>query len=281
MKKHGFTLVELVVVLAVIAVLTHLAVRELSHLRDAKLSKSADKQLEEIRASVYSRIPGEEATGFLADMGRLPRPADDVRTDRSSRTTVTNSTLSELWLMPSDAKPYAVRQATAENLVPGLSADLVQPTVYVPTGWRGPYLRLPFGKTRLLDPWGNPVEAEDEAGLPRLTITNGFITAVAHYGPRAQANPHAPANGARSISLAPDGGAASRLIVSTTSASDISVAWYGPASGLITGATHVVSAGAPHTFEGLTPGTRILHYNGAAHTIDVKPGDNLISLDLP
>ena len=105
MKKHGFTLVELVVVLAVIAVLTHLAVRELSHLRDAKLSKAADNQLEEIRASVYSRIPGEEATGFLADMGRLPRPADDVRTDRSSRTTVTNSTLSELWLMPSDAKP--------------------------------------------------------------------------------------------------------------------------------------------------------------------------------
>ena len=85
----------------------------------------------------------------------------------------------------------------------------------------------------------------------------------------------------RTLSIQPDGGAASRLIVSTTSASDISVAWYGPASGLITGATHVVSAGAPYTFEGLTPGTRILHYNGAAHTIDVKPGDNLISLDLP
>ena len=274
MKKHGFTLVELVVVLAVIAVLTHLAVRELSHLRDAKLSKAADNQLEEIRASVYSRIPGEEATGFLADMGRLPRPADDVRTDRSSRTTVTNSTLSELWLMPSDAKPYAVRQATAENLVPGL-ASLANDAVYVPTGWRGPYLRLPFGKTRLLDPWGNPVEAEDEAGLPRLTVTNGFITAVAHYGSRAQAS------GVRSIQLAPDGGAASRLIVSTTSASDISVAWYGPAGGLITGETHTVSAAVQYTFEGLTPGTRILHYNGAAHTIDVKPGDNLISLDLP
>jgi len=280
MKKHGFTLVELVVVLAVIAVLTHLAVRELSHLRDAKLSKAADNQLEEIRASVYSRIPGEEATGFLADMGRLPRPADDVRTDRSSRTTVTNSTLSELWLMPSDAKPYAVRQATAENLVPGLSADLVQPTVYVPTGWRGPYLRLPFGKTRLLDPWGNPVEAEDEAGLPRLTITNGFITAVAHYGPRAQANPHAPANGARSISLAPDGGETSRLILTTTSTSG-KVYWYGPASGFITGAVTNISAGQSVEFDGLTPGRRVLYFNNAMRVIDVKPGDNLITLDLP
>ena len=272
MKKHGFTLVELVVVLAVIAVLTHLAVRELSHLRDAKLSKAADKQLEEIRASVYSRIPGDEATGFLADMGRLPRPADDVRTDRSSRTTVTNSTLSELWLMPSDAKPYAVRQATAENLVPGL-ASIANDAVYVPTGWRGPYLRLPFGKTRLLDPWGNPVEAEDEAGLPRLTVTNGFITAVAHYGPRAQAS------GVRSIQLAPDGGEMSRLVITASSAA--TVTWYGPASGLITGAVANVSAGQSAVFDGLTPGRRVLLCNGAVRVIDVKPGDNLITLDLP
>ncbi len=272
MKKHGFTLVELVVVLAVIAVLTHLAVRELSHLRGDKLSKAADHQLEEIRASVYSRIPGEEATGFLADMGRLPRPADDVRADRSSRTTVTNSTLSELWLMPSDAKPYAVRQATAENLVPGL-ASLANDAVYVPTGWRGPYLRLPFGKTRLLDPWGNSVEAEDEAGLPRLTVTNGFVTAVTHYGPRAQAS------GARSILLVPDGGETSRLVVTASSAA--TVTWYGPASGLITGAVANVSAGQSAVFDGLTPGRRVLLCNGALRVIDVKPGDNLITLDLP
>ncbi len=272
MKKHGFTLVELVVVLAVIAVLTHLAVRELSHLRDAKLSKAADKQLEEIRASVYSRVPGEEATGFLADMGRLLRPANDMRTDRTSRTTVTNSTLNELWLMPSDAKPYAVRQATADNLVPGL-ASLANDAVYVPTGWRGPYLRLPFGKTRLLDPWGNPMEAEDEAGLPRLTVTNGFITAVAHYGPRAQAS------GARSIQLAPDGGETSRLVITASSAA--TVTWYGPASGLITGAVANVSAGQSAVFDGLTPGRRVLLCNGAVRVIDVKPGDNLITLDLP
>ena len=259
--KRAFTLIELVVVLAVIAVLTHLAVRELSHLRDAKLTKAADAQLETIRASVYSRTLGEEATGFLADMGRLPRLVDDM-------------TLGELWAMPTNALPYAVRPATAENLVPGLSS-LAKASVYVPTGWRGPYLRLPIGKSRLFDPWGNPVEREDAAGLPRLTISNDFIVAVSHYGPRAQRE------GIRTLSIQPDGGAASRLVVSTTSASDISVSWYGPAGGLITGATHTVSAAVPYTFEGLTPGTRILHYNGAAHTIDVKPGDNLISIDLP
>ena len=269
MKKHGFTLVELVVVLAVIAILTHLAVRELSHLRDAKLTKAADAQLETIRTSVFTpsgkrhiaQVADEEATGFLADMGRLPRLVDDM-------------TLGELWTMPTNALPYAVRPATAENLVPGLSS-LANTSVYVPTGWRGPYLRLPIGKSRLFDPWGNPVEREDAARLPRLTISNDFIVAVSHYGPRAQRE------GIRTLSIQPDGGAASRLIVSTTSASDISVAWYGPAGGLITGATHTVSAAVPYTFEGLPPGTRILHYNGAAHTIDVKPGDNLISIDLP
>ena len=235
--KRAFTLIELVVVLAVIAVLTHLAVRELSHLRDAKLTKAADAQLETIRASVYARNVGEEATNAL---------------------------------------PYAVRPATAENLVPGLSA-LANASVYVPTGWRGPYLRLPFGKSRLMDPWGNPIEREDAAGLPRLTVSNGFVVAVSHYGPQAQAD------GIRTLSILPDpnSGATSRLIVSTTSASDTTVTWYGPASGLVTGATHTVSAAAPYTFEGLTPGSRILHYNGAAHTIDVKPGDNLISIDLP
>ena len=274
MKRGGFTLVELVVVLVVIAVLTHLAVRELSHLRDGKLSKAADRQLEEIRAGVYSRVVGEEATGFLADMGRLPRLADDVRTGRASRITVTNSTLGELWLMPSGAKPYAVRQATAENLVPGLES-LVNASVYVPTGWRGPYLRLPFGKMRLLDPWGNPVEMEDAAGLPRLTVSNGFVTAVSHFGPLSQPS------GERRLSLVPDGGAESRLVVTSASETPLTVTWYGPASGLVTGATAVVSATSPAVFAGLTPGRRILHYNGAAHTIDVKPGDNLISLDLP
>jgi prepilin-type N-terminal cleavage/methylation domain-containing protein len=274
MKRNGFTLVELVVVLAVIAVLTHLAMRELSHLRDAKLVQAADRQLEEIRDAVYTRVSGEEATGFLADMGRLPRLADDVRAARPGRMSVTNATLCELWRMPPDAKPYAVRQATAENLVPGL-ASLANDAVYVPTGWRGPYIRLPFGKTRLYDPWGNPIEGEDEAGLSRLSMSNGFVTAVSHFGPRAQAS------GIRSIQLAPNGIATSSLIVSTTSASDTSVTWYGPANGLITGAIHTVSAAVPYTFKGLTPGTRILYYNGAAHTINVKPGDNLISIDQP
>ena len=273
--RRAFTLVEMVTVLAVIAILTHLAVHGLSRVRDGKLAKAADRQLETIRASVYDSRPGEEAVGFLADMGRLPRLAN-------------GSTLGELWEKPAGALPYAVRPATVENLVAGLDA-ISDGSVYVPTGWRGPYLRLPFGKTRLFDPWGNPMELEDDAGLVRLWATNDVVYAVSHYGPRARDyGPRARAKDARTIGLAPEGVAASRLVVSAESADvtfsgDITYTWYGPADGLITGAVKTVRYPAAAVFEGLAPGRRILKdsRSGRARTIDVKPGDNLVSIKLP
>ena len=93
--KKAFTLLEVVVVLALLAALAHLAVRELSHFRDGKLVKSADAQLEEIKKGVYNCDPCREASGFLADMGRMPR--------------LSGGSLAELWALPAGARPYAVR----------------------------------------------------------------------------------------------------------------------------------------------------------------------------
>ncbi len=267
MKRGAFTLVELVVVLAIIAALTHLAVRELAHLRDGRLAAVADRQLGEIRLSVYDKSPDGAARGFLADMGRLPRPVDGA--------------LSELWLMPTGALCYAVRQATEENLVVG-AKHLANGSVHVPTGWRGPYLRLPLGADRLRDPWGNPIEEEDDAGLPRVFATNGFVTAVAHYGPSARAG------GMRGLSILPNGGtASSRLVVSLESAGHVgetvTYTWYGPADGLVTGAVASAVHPAPVVFEGLAPGRRVLveSATGAAHVVDVEPGDNLVVVKVP
>ncbi len=52
---------------------------------------------------------------------------------------------------------------------------------------------------------------------------------------------------------------------------------------MITGAVQKVLYPASAVFEGLTPGRRILKdsRSGLARTIDVKPGDNLISISLP
>ena len=270
MKRGAFTLVELVVVLAVIAVLTHLAVRELAHLRDGRLSDAADRQLEEIKSAVYSVGPDGIARGFLVDMGRLPKAED--------------GTLSELWLMPTGTLRYAVRPATEENLVPeargkGLSKD----SVFVPTGWKGPYLRLPFGVDHLRDPWGNPIEAEDDAGLPRVFTTNGFVTAVAHYGPSARAA------GERRHSFFPEEREpAGRLVVSLESAStgavknNAKITLYSPVNGLISAIeTNITESVA--VFEGVMPGRKVLFdsVTDGAHAVDVAPGDNLIVVKIP
>jgi len=278
-KSHGgFTLVEMVVVLGLLALLTHLAIRELSHLQDGRKTQAADAQLENLQRAVYAGAPHAEATGFLADMGRLPQAVDAVH----ARGSITNATLAELWAPPSAARPYAVRPAALTNLVAGLTTELVDETVLVPTGWRGPYVRLPLGADELLDPWGNPVTTPDMAGQPRLAITNGTILAVSHYGPTATAlHP-------RTVSLVPAGGATSRLILYPVSRGgavygEITYRWWGPAAGLITGAVQRVAFPGTVTFTGLTPGRRVVKdsLSGVTRLIDVQPGDNTLEWSLP
>ena len=260
--KRGFTLVELVLVLLVIALTTHLAVREVSHIRDAKLVKAADRQLDDIRSA---------ALAFLADTGRL--------------VSVTNGTLSELWERPADIPEYRVIPATAANMVAGVDSKLASADVMVPTGWRGPYLRLPFGKTRLMDPWGNAIEKVDAAGLARIGVTNDvYAASVSHYGPKGYSG------SIRTASLLPGRGTGCSLTVWATGpdlSGDVNIAWYGPAEGMITGAVATVSANAQHRFEGLTPGERIVTAAKAGSSarvvriVDLKPGDNIIEVVIP
>ncbi len=271
MKKSGFTLVEMILVLLVIALVAHSVTGELSRIEERKRTLAADRQLETLRSSVWTRDGGSgEAAGFLADMGRMPRAND--------------GTLSELWTLPAAARRFAVLPATAQNLVvpDGEKAELADASVFVPTGWRGPYVRLPLGRSELTDPWGNPVATEDSAGLCRVWVTNGAVAAVSHYGSKAEAR------SMRSLSMEPDGGASSRLVVTAELAAGdgapgtITYKWYGPADGFVTGAVATVAYPAAAVFEGLTPGTRILKdsVSGAARRIDVLPGDNLVHLKL-
>lgn len=260
--RGAFTLVELVLVLLVMALTAHLAVREVSRIRDAKLVTAADRQLEEIR---------EAALAFLSDTGRS--------------VVVTNGTLSELWERPAGMPDYRVVPATAANLVAGADPRLANAGVSVPTGWRGPYLRLPFGKTRLLDSWGNPIETEDAAGFSRIGITNGVYGAsVSHYGPKGQAD------AVRTVPLVPERGGECSLTVWATGpnlSGDVRLAWYGPASGMITGDVATVSANAQHRFEGLVPGERIVTAAKAGASVpvvrlvDLKPGDNVLEVVIP
>ena len=264
--KKAFTLVEMMVVLVVIAAVAHLAVRELGRAMDSRRERAAGRQLEEIRAAVWSIGADGEPRGFLADTGLMPRAAD--------------GTLSELWRRPDAIAAHSLVAATAANLrVPeNEKAALADASVLVPAGWRGPYIDLPFGKTRLRDPWGNPVETPDAAGLSRIWTTNGAAVAVSHYGADALAR------SIRTVSLLPEGECTLAVTAEFPGdfAGEIVYKWYGPCGSSVTGGVAKVAYPAAAVFRNLTPGVKILKdsVSGAARRIVVRPGGNLVHLKL-
>ncbi|MBR4603372.1 MAG: prepilin-type N-terminal cleavage/methylation domain-containing protein [Kiritimatiellae bacterium] len=284
--RRAFTLIEMVAVLAIIAIVSHLAVRSLSRLDSTRRIAAANKMLEDLRLAVYEQsaedgLPG----GFLADMGRLPRPAPL----HSGVSDPTNTTFSELWRMPAGAREYALRQAVVENLSSG-DPSLVASNVYVGTGWRGPYLHLPPGRDNLYDAWGNAMEAEDAAGLERLVATNGYAVAAAHYGPVAQRG----SEGSASVSLLPPGMTASggaRLVVHIA-AQDADgnpcnpplcdYRLYSPSGDGRISVAAVTNATSPVVFERVLPGVHVLWESRttSAHCIVVRPGGSPLNLKL-
>ena len=281
--EKAFTLIELVVVLVVIGVVTHLAVVEFAHVVDGKREAAADAQLENVRDAVFRMTPGGECEGFLADMGRLPRPVELDANGAIAAWAPTNGTLAELWLKPPAAKAYALRQATTNNLCVAEEemASLKDENIWVATGWRGPYLRLPLAKSRLFDPWGNAIEEKDSAGLVRVWATNGAIHAVSHYGAKAQASAR------RDVSLEVQREAC-KVAVYLQYAEGVShideCAWYGPADGMITGKVESVS-GNVVVCDVATPGPKVLSLRrgGArvlARPVDVPPGGKELSIRL-
>ncbi len=278
--KRGFTLVELTVVLVVLAIVTHLAVHELGRVHRAQSARLAERQLREIADAVWRYSPGEEEpSGFVVDMGRLPHSV--ARTNEDLRVTLT---LDELVCRPQDVPPYAVRPAALSNLV--VAADvgvaLADETVMVQCGWRGPYLRLPPGRERLVDPWNNPMETPDAAGLPRLFLAGGAeradppiagveVRGVGHYGADARADdlvqPTDSAMRDGRTDFLPEGGRDNRLALSVlmcdaggpaSVSGDVRCRWYAPCGGAITGGVESVSlaggATAAFAFDGLPPG---------------------------
>ena len=131
--RAGFTLLELAIVLTILGVLTMLATREISQVQDQQRFEASQRGLETIREAVWGS-PDDRApdgtgvrAGFVADVGRLP-----VRID-------------ELWTIPSGAG------IDGFDLRPGGGDGEVR----VPGGWRGPYVRLSWNATNLVDGWGN------------------------------------------------------------------------------------------------------------------------------
>ncbi len=154
--KHlrALTLLELLLVLSILAILTTIVTRTVSGVTDQSRYEATQRTLTHIRAAVLGdsndRQPDGQRiiTGFIADLGRPPQ---------LSLVTNTEGTFiapSEMWQRPPSMLPYALREATSSNVT---APDEVDPEVYVPCGWRGPYLEFPPGESFLRDGWGTPL----------------------------------------------------------------------------------------------------------------------------
>ena len=302
-RAGGFTLIEMVVVLLILSLLTHLAVRELGRGAEAKMRRQADRQLEELQGAVWRMPPGAAPEGFLADMGRLPRAT--ASTNEYGREVLS---LSELWKMPDDARPFALRRAVSSNLVVSASVSdvLADDTVVVPCGWRGPYLHMPFGGDRLLDVWGNPFETLDDAGFARLLAEDGSpvargapVAKARHLGadarPDGDVTPGKDADRDGETRLAPSGGGGALAVTANfmNSAGPAAVSgevrcrWYMPCGGAITGAVESVSLSggtyASFAFEGMSPGTCVVAVDvggepRARRSVVVPPGGTAVDM---
>lgn len=259
--KRAFTLVELVVTMAVLGILTHLAVNSLTQIKSHKLDARAERELANIEQAIM-------VNGFVEDMGRLPRAV--VKSNEFNEVVYT---LEELVALPQGARKFASVRATKENIVAeeSVAAELADDEIFIPSGWRGPYLK---GAARF-DPWGNDWV---------LSVTNGVVTGVGHRGEDGRGT------GAKQIAF--EGEAVLTVHVvgvnhdgTGAALTDAKVKWYMPCGGAITGGVVNVTGEFAAEIRGLTPGRRFVRVTSAAgnstlRAVDLKSGANQIEIPI-
>jgi len=116
-RAAGFTLIEVIVVIAVISILAAMAVPYAVKILDQSREEATRKQLEEIHRTILGDPKGPTA-GFLGDMGALPAALDRLNT---------------------------------QGTQPGRTYG----PLGVKHGWDGPYVKMGYsGGAYLVDGWG-------------------------------------------------------------------------------------------------------------------------------
>ena len=175
--RHGLTLLEMVIVLAILAALTGIAVKSLEPVADQARYDATKQTLENVRDSIQSRDLTNgtvDYSGFVSDMGRLPVAVN------------TGDELHPVELWRSDLTTFG---GTADLVGYQLQNDFADPyidstigrTVPVASGWRGPYVQLAPGAETLRDGYGRPMVliADDTTPTPTLASEGD---AVVNFG---------------------------------------------------------------------------------------------------
>lgn len=137
---RGFTLLELVVVIALLALVANLATEHLVQITDQQRYETSRDRLERLRYAIVgddSRTTNGQPDlfGFAHDMGRPPVD------------------LVELFEEPTDCDPTSDGNQTC--------SARFDPAVGRTAGWRGPYISARDAKQ---DGWGNPWQYDPDTG---------------------------------------------------------------------------------------------------------------------
>lgn len=151
----GLTLIEMVVVLAILAVLAGVAVRSLEPIADQTRYEGTQKTLEALRnAVVDDRLQSSgvrQVSGFVADVGLLPETTamliDDV--GASEFTSVSPA-------ISLSSFSFSDRVGPAAASPPANPTNVDCSGVALRCGWRGPYVTATNPANAIADGWGRP-----------------------------------------------------------------------------------------------------------------------------
>ncbi len=175
-RRQGLTLLELLVVLIILAIMATIAVQSIQPRVENARFEATQKTLEHVQNAILGATDKRQTDGtpmidgFFADIGRLPRLVEptlpiSVANPPNDIEKIPTTNLSELW------DPQC---RLAQEFPFQFRAGPVEPNDYseikLACGWRGPYLQLSIGATKIVDGWGNRFGTELDASMQVIKI---------------------------------------------------------------------------------------------------------------